>query len=104
MDKFGIEHLSDAQITNKQITLPNKMTLFFSPNHLNRSQKSIWFFIEIIRVSSHPLELAGVMLVFHNTKKRFLCISFIFNKFIFGEQCPKEFRAGRRKGVRIRCD
>lgn len=80
------------------------MTLFFFPNHLNWSQKSGWFFIEIIIVSSHPLELAGIMLVFHNTKRRFLCVSFIFNQFIFREQCPKEFRAGRRNSVRIRCD
>lgn len=70
------------------------MMLFFSSNHLNWSQKSGLFFIEIIILSSHPLELAGIMLVFHNTKRRFLCVSFIFNKFIFREQCPKDFGLG----------
>lgn len=33
--------------------------------------------------------------------KIFVCVSFVFNKFIFRDQYPKEFRAGRRKCVRI---
>lgn len=41
------------------------------------------------------------MWLFHNTKGRFLSVSFVFNKCIFRGQCPKELRAGTRDGFRI---
>jgi len=80
------------------------MMQFSSPIPLELDDKNlVKFFRGIIIVSNHPLELVGIMWLFHNTKGSFACVSFVFNKCIFRDQCPKELRVGRRNGFRISC-